>query len=122
MCLVAIRMVPGPPLNKELCSFKAITRSKKAIIPGKLLKGTSAGRRLEFRLSVGSCVSSCDRDNTVQEQLSSESPQPSLLQLPLGGWCTEQHLLDTFMGQMGSVTPGTQCYKMLLTEGIRLLV
>lgn len=46
--------IPGPPLNKELCSSKAITRSKKAIVPVKLFKGTSAERRFEFRLSVGS--------------------------------------------------------------------
>lgn len=52
--------VPGPPLNKELCSFKAITRSKKAVMPTKLLKGTSTERRFEFRLSVGSWIASCD--------------------------------------------------------------
>lgn len=52
--------IPGPPLNKELCSFKAITRSKKAVMPIKILKGTSAERQFEFRLSVGSLIASRD--------------------------------------------------------------
>lgn len=52
--------IPGPPLNKELCSFKAITRSKKAVMPVKLFKGTSADRRFEFGLSVGSWIASRD--------------------------------------------------------------
>lgn len=52
--------IPGPPLNKELCSFKAITRCKKAVMPAKLLKGTSTERRFEFRLSVGRWVASRD--------------------------------------------------------------
>ena len=45
--------IPGPSLNKELCSSRAITRSKKATVPGRLLKGTSAERGLGFRPSVG---------------------------------------------------------------------
>lgn len=35
--------IPGPPLNKELCSSKAITRSKKAIMPVKVLKAHVQG-------------------------------------------------------------------------------
>lgn len=57
--------IPGPLLNKELCSFKAITRSKKAVMPIKILKGTSAERQFEFRMSVGSWIASHDPGRPV---------------------------------------------------------